>query len=70
MKALKGHALDRPTVWYSRYANNPPPHVRTARCQCGEESPPLSTLAERRQWHRNHKASVLVRRATGIEANQ
>lgn len=66
MKPVRGHALDR----LRHYLYHQHGHVTVAQCQCGEQSPEGLTVAERRQWHRNHKASVLVRRTTGIEANQ
>lgn len=29
-----------------------------AKCSCGELSPPMTSTAQRRGWHRGHKASI------------
>lgn len=29
-----------------------------AKCSCGELSPVMTSAAQRRQWHRSHKASI------------
>lgn len=50
---VAGHALVY--GWRGVYRQYPD----IARCECGVESPFFDTVAQRREWHRQHKADKI-----------
>lgn len=67
MKPIRGHALlheGRTKVGYFHLDNGFGP----ASCECGVESPDLTSTAARKRWHKEHKAEVLAAVEEAIEA--
>jgi hypothetical protein len=56
---LKGHVLVVGCVALAEWPRRSG-WPRRAECECGEKSPRLKTIAERRAWHREHKNLVKI----------
>lgn len=63
MSVLKGHGLAREGAPYGAVSRQPLNYQGVsgpgcAKCTCGAMSGELYTAAERKRWHRDHKALI------------